>query len=294
MNSDAKHRHRSPLSISAGRFLRNRVAVVCMGLVVFFVAACVVGPLLLPDEPERLPLERQNRPPTLRHWFGTDSAGRDLLLRCLEGGRISLAVGLVGTAVSVIIGVGYGAVAGYIGGRADNVMMRFVDILYGLPYMLFVVLIMALIGEGITPAQRILAMFIALGAVQWLTMARIVRGEVTALREEEFVEAARAAGARGPRIIFRHIVPNLAGVGVVYATLTVPAVMLQEAFLSFLGLGVQAPLASWGLLIKHGAGVIEYYPWLVIFPGAMFTAVLFALNFVGDGLRDAFDPQMHR
>ena len=171
-------------------------------------------------------------------------------------------------------------------------MMRFVDVLYGLPYLLFVVLIMAVIGRDITPTQRIVAMFVALGAVQWLTMARIVRGEVVALREKEFVEAARAVGAGWPRIVFRHVVPNILGVVIVYSTLNVPAIMLQEAFLSFLGLGVQQPLPSWGSLIRDGAAIMEIYPRLVIAPGVMFTLVLFALNFVGDGLRDALDPQM--
>jgi len=272
--------------------VRNRPALVCLAVIAVFAVACFAGPWLFALDHAELDLEQCSRGPSAQHRLGTDALGRDLLARCLAGGRISLEVGLVGTVVSVLIGVAYGAVAGYFGGRTDALMMRFVDVLYGLPYLLFVVLLMAMLGRDITPGQRIVAMFVALGAVQWLTMARIVRGEVVALKEKEFVEAARATGGRWPRIVFRHIVPNLAGVVVVYATLTVPAIMLQEAFLSFLGLGVQQPLPSWGSLIRDGAAAMETHPRLVIAPGAMFTAVLFALNFVGDGLRDALDPQL--
>jgi oligopeptide transport system permease protein len=285
---------RSPLRISLRRFRRNTLALVCLAVVGLFAAACVVGPWLMEaDYAEGDPAD-QYEEPSAEHWFGRDQNGRDLLVRCLVGGRISLAVGVVGTLVSVVIGVAYGSVAGYAGGRTDRAMMRFVDVLYSLPYILFVVLIMAMLGRDITPGQRIVAMFVALGAVQWLTMARIVRGEVVALKEKDFVEAARATGAGWRRIVFRHIVPNLAGVVIVYATLTVPMIMLQEAFLSFLGLGVQKPLPSWGSLIRMGADAMRAYPRLLIFPGLMFTTVLFALNFIGDGLRDAFDPQMQR
>ena len=282
----------SPFRISLRRFLRNRLAVVCLVLVAVFAVVCIAGPWLSQYDYRRVPLDDDwPQGPSARHWFGTGELGRDLLVRCLVGGRISLAVGLVGTLVSVVIGVSYGAVAGYRGGRTDGVMMRFVDVLYGLPYLLFVVLIMAMLGRDITPTQRIVAMFVALGAVQWLTMARIVRGEVVALKRKEFVEAARAAGAGWVRIVFRHIVPNLAGIVVVYSTLTVPAIMLQEAFLSYLGL-TDKELPSWGSLIGEGASAMEAYPHLLLFPGLMFTLVLFALNFIGDGLRDAFDPQM--
>jgi len=294
--SPAEQSHKSPFRISLGRLMRNKLALACLAVVTVFAAACVAGPWLLEwllevdyEEPSYAEMYQG---PSGGHWFGTDSLGRDLFVRCLIGGRISLAVGLVGTLVSVLIGVSYGAVSGYLGGRIDGLMMRFVDVLYGLPFLLFVVLIMAALGRDITPAQRIVAMFVALGAVQWLTMARIVRGEVVALKEKEFVEAARATGAGWVRIVAWHIVPNLAGVVIVYASLTVPAIMLQEAFLSFLGLGVQQPMPSWGSLIHEGADAMQSYPRLVIFPGAMFTLVLFALNFIGDGLRDAFDPQM--
>lgn len=282
----------SPLRISLRRFRRNKMALGCVALLGAFTIACVVGPWVARVTYSELDTAHGFQRPSPRHWVGTDQYGRDVLVRALVGGRISLAVGLVGTLVSVVIGVGYGAVAGYCGGWVDSAMMRLVDVLYGLPYMLFVVLIMACLGTRVGAAERILAMFVALGAVQWLTTAIIVRGEVRALREKEFVEAARAAGARHGRILFRHILPNLAGVVIVYSTLTVPQVMLQEAFLSFLGLGVPQPMPSWGALICDGAAVLETQPHLVLFPGAMFTAVLFALNFVGDGLRDALDPQM--
>ena len=287
-----RREHKSPLRISAGRFLRNRLALVCLGIIAFFAVACIAGPWLITDHYADVQLERMNEPPSRTNWFGRDSNGRDLLVRCLIGGRISLAIGLVATLVSVLIGVSYGAVAGYFGGRLDGLMMRFVDVLYGLPYLLLVVLIMAMLGRDITPTQRIVAMFVALGAIQWLTMARIVRGEVVALKEKAFVESARASGARPLRIIFRHIVPDVAGVVIIYATLTVPAVMLQEAFLSFLGLGVQKPLPSWGSLIRDGVSAMTIHPRLIIIPGLMFPAVLFALNCIGDGLRDAVDPQM--
>ena len=288
----AEQSHKSPLRISLARLLRNRLAIVCLVVVIVFAAACIAGPWVLNANYADPSYTEIQQGPSGEHWFGTDSLGRDLFVRCLIGGRISLAVGLIGMLVSVLIGVSYGAVAGYLGGRTDSVMMRFVDVLYGLPFLLLVVLIMTALGRDITPVQRIVAMFVALGAVQWLTMARIVRGEVAALKEKEFVEAARATGAGWVRIVARHILPNIAGIVIVYATLTVPAIMLQEAFLSFLGLGVQQPLPSWGSLIRDGAAAMESYPRLVIFPGVMFTAVLFALNFIGDGLRDAFDPQM--
>ena len=290
--SPAEQASKSPFRISLERFLRNRLALICLGVLMLLAVACVAGPWFIEAGYDDQDLISAGRRPSADHWFGTDAVGRDLLVRCLVGGRISLAVGLIGTLVSVVIGVTYGAVSGYAGGRIDGLMMRIVDVLYGLPFILLVVLIMAALGRGITPTQRIIAMFVALGAVQWLTMARIVRGQVVALREKEFVEAARATGAGWLRIVARHIVPNLAGVVIVYATLTVPGIMLQEAFLSYLGLGVEQPLPSWGILIKHGAEAMEVCPWLIIFPGALFAVALFALNFIGDGLRDAFDPQM--
>jgi oligopeptide transport system permease protein len=217
------------------------------------------------------------------HLLGTDMAGRDLLVRILYGGRISLAVGLSATVVALTIGVIYGAVAGFVGGLPDAAMMRIVDILYALPFTLFVILLMVFFG------RNIILLFVAIGAVEWLTMARIVRGQVMSIKRMEFVEAAKVLGFGRRRILFRHILPNLLGPVIVYTTLTVPSVMLIEAFLSFLGLGVQPPMSSWGVLIKDGAEKMEEFSWLLVFPGAIFSLTLFSLNFLGDGLRDALD-----
>ncbi len=247
--------------------------------------AALLAPLLAPQRYDEVNLPAALSPPGASHWLGTDALGRDLLSRLLYGARVSLAVGLAATLVSLLIGVSYGAIAGYVGGRTDNLMMRLVDILYGLPFMFLVILIVMVAGRSL------LNLFIALGAVQWLTTARIVRAQVMSLKEQEFVEAARALGAGPLRLIFRHIVPNLLGVVIVYATLNVPAVMLQEAFLSFLGLGVEQPMPSWGTLIAEGARSMEVCPWLMVFPGIAFSLTLLSLNFLGDGLRDALDPQ---
>jgi oligopeptide transport system permease protein len=211
-----------------------------------------------------------------------------VLARVLVGGRISLMVGIISTFVSLIIGVSYGAFAGYMGGKIDNAMMRFVDVLFAIPYMMLVIVLLALFNRSL------FLLFAALGAVSWLTMARIVRGQVLSLKNQEFVEAARSIGVPTWKIIFRHLVPNTLGVVIVYATLTVPSVMLQEAFLSYLGLGVQAPLSSWGTLAAEGAQNIAIFPWMIIFPGLTMAITLFSLNFVGDGLRDALDPQMRK
>ncbi len=218
-----------------------------------------------------------------QHWLGTDRLGRDLLVRLLYGGRISLMVGLLATFVSLTIGVFYGAIAGFIGGKLDSVMMRVVDILYALPFPIFVILLMVFFGRDIV------LIFVAIGAVEWLTMARIVRGQVLSLKRMEFVEAAHSLGLRKRRIILRHMIPNLLGPVIVYTTLTIPGVMLLEAFLSFLGLGVQPPMSSWGVLISEGAQVMEEYPWLLFYPSLSLALTLFSLNFLGDGLRDALD-----
>lgn len=268
------------------RFMRNRPALVGGAFIVLMGAIILLTPVIMPYSYEEQNLEEQYQSPSLKHWMGTDSKGRDLMTRVFYGGRISLAIGLAGAVVSLIIGVAYGSMAGFAGGKTDNIMMRIVDILYGLPFLFFVILIMTIVGRSL------LVLFIALGVVEWLTMARIVRGQMIMLKEQEFVEAARALGASNSRIIVRHLLPNMMGPIIVYATLTVPAVMLEEAFLSFLGLGVQPPASSWGSLAADG--MIHITPvrtvwWLVVFPGAALASTLFALNFLGDGLRDALE-----
>ncbi len=268
------------------RLMKNKPALAGGAFIIFVGIIVLLAPLIVPYNYDEQNLGEQYQGPSLKHWMGTDSKGRDLLTRVLYGGRISLAVGLAGAAVSLLIGVTYGSIAGFVGGRTDNIMMRVVDILYGLPFIFFVILVMTIVGRSIY------VLFVALGAVQWLTMARIVRGQVIMLKEREFVEAARALGASNMRIIIFHLLPNLMGPIVVYATLTVPSVMLEEAFLSFLGLGVQPPASSWGSLAADGMALItpvRTYWWLVIFPGVALASTLFALNFLGDGLRDALE-----
>ncbi len=232
--------------------------------------------------------EYEGLPQPRTHYIGTDQLGRDLLTRTVYGARISLAVGFLATLVSFLIGVTWGATAGFIGGKVDNVMMRIVDIMYGLPFMFLVILLMVVFG------QKIFLLFLALGAIQWLTMARIVRGQVISLKNQEFVEAAETIGVSPIGIIFKHLIPNALGPIIVYATLTVPAVMLEEAFLSFLGLGVQAPQTSWGALISEGRQLMETAPWLILYPGGALAVTLLSLNFLGDGLRDALDPQLRK
>ncbi|HVL78255.1 MAG TPA: ABC transporter permease [Sphingomicrobium sp.] len=270
------------------RLKRNRLALFSLFTFIAIVLFCVVGPYFSSWDGEQQDLIRGASAPSADHWFGTDTLGRDLMVRTMEGGRISLLVGLVATIVALLIGVVYGATAGYVGGRVDAAMMRFVDILYALPFTIFVILLMVAFGRSLW------LMFVAIGCVEWLSMARIVRSGVIALRRQEFIEAAVSLGYSHRRIIFRHLIPNVIGPVIVIATLTVPAVMLLEAFLSFLGLGVQPPNASWGVLINEGQQNMEIFPWLLIFPAFFFALTLFSLNFLGDGLRDALDPKSAR
>ena len=271
------------------RLSRNRAAMVS-GVVLVVIAALAIAAPWIPGlaDPAAQDLRLAATPPSLAHPFGTDNLGRDQLARVVYGGRISLMVGLVATLVSLLIGVTWGAVSGYRGGNLDLFMMRVVDILDSLPYIFLVILLLVFFSRSL------LMLFVALGLVQWLTMARIVRGQVLSLRTQTFIEAARALGAGDRSVIFRHILPNTLGPVIVYTTLTVPQVILQEAFLSFLGLGVQPPAASWGTLVSDGARVIALFPWLVLFPGAALSLTLLCFNFLGDGLRDALDPQDRR
>ncbi|MFZ4604702.1 MAG: ABC transporter permease [Caulobacter sp.] len=268
------------------RLLRNRAAVAGMIVLALMVLLAVVGPFLV-----SFPYDKVTKtdiwlgPLRGGHLLGTDSLGRDLLARLLAGLGVSMAIGVVATSVSLVIGVVWGATAGYLGGRIDEIMMRIVDTLYSLPFIFFVILLMVTFG------RNIFLIFLAIGAVEWLTMSRIVRGQTLSLKSREFIEAARAAGLSSSQIIFRHIVPNLLGPVVVYVTLTIPAVIIAESFLSFLGLGVQPPMASLGTLIATGAQDMEMAPWLLVFPSATMIVTLMAFNFIGDGLRDALDPK---
>ena len=269
------------------RLLKNKAAVTALLVLVVMVVSVIIGPMLSNWDHEIPDWDHYSTPPSLEtgHLFGTDALGRDLFVRTMIGGRISLLVGLVATLVSLVIGVSYGAVAGYFGGRVDNLMMRFVDGIYAMPFMFFVIVLMVVFG------RNIFLIFVAIGAINWLDMARIVRGQTLSLKNKDFVEAARACGATEFHIIRRHIVPNLLGVVMVYVTLTIPQVILVESFLSFLGLGVQEPLTSWGALVNEGAQELETAPWSLLFPAGFLAATLFAFNFLGDGLRDALDPK---
>ena len=265
------------------RLRKNRLAIFGGSVLLFMIVVALLTPWIAPYSYEAQNLDLGATPPSAEHWLGTDIFGRDVLTQIMYGGRISLAVGFIATAVALLIGVTWGAIAGYVGGKVDAVMMRLVDILYALPFMIFIVLLMVVFG------RNILLLFLAIGAVEWLTMARIMRSQVQSLRQQEFVEAAVSVGLSPAAIIRKHVVPNALGPIIVYTTLTIPSVMLLEAFLSFLGLGIQPPATSWGLLISYGAETMEEYPWLLICPGCALTLTLFSLNFLGDGLRDALD-----
>ena len=264
---------------------KNKLALVGFVILLFLIVVSLLTPWIAPYSYEEQNLMLGATAPSAAHWLGTDIFGRDMLTRIMYGGRVSLMVGFIATAVALIIGILWGSIAGFVGGRADAVMMRIVDIMYALPFMIFIVLLMVVFG------RNILLLFVAIGAVEWLTMARIVRSQVMTLRKQEFVEAAYSMGLSRWAIIRRHIIPNTLGPVIVYTTLTIPSVMLLEAFLSFLGLGIQPPQSSWGLLINYGVETMEEYPWLLIFPGITLSLTLFALNFLGDGLRDALDPR---
>lgn len=270
------------------RLRRNKLALFGLCFIIITATLAIITPWIAPYAYDAQDLALGPSPPSAQHWLGTDYLGRDLLTRLLYGGRISLMVGFAATGVSLLIGVLYGATAGFLGGRTDSAMMRLVDILYALPFTIFVIILMVFFG------RNIILLFMAIGAIEWLTMARIVRGSVISLRKKEFIEAAEAMGFSKWRILTRHLIPNALGPIIVYTTLTIPQVMLLEAFLSFLGLGVQAPMSSWGLLIRDGADHMEQYPWLLLAPSVTLSLALFSLNFLGDGLRDALDPRASR
>lgn len=268
------------------RLLANKAALVGGIILLILIFLAIFAPWIAPHSYSYQNLELGAQPPSSDFLLGTDTLGRDLLSRILYGARVSLLVGFVATGVALIIGVSWGIVAGYFGGRVDSIMMRIVDVLYGLPFIIFIILLMVIFGRNIW------LLFGAIGAVEWLTMARIVRGQVLTIKNQEYVLAAQAMGVSNIQMFRKHIFPNILGPIAVYATLTIPQVMLLEAFLSFLGLGVQPPMSSWGTLIRYGVESMEEYSWLLIYPGLTFTITLFALNFFGDGLRDALDPKI--
>ena len=268
------------------RLLANKAAVAGGLILLFLIVLAVFAPWIAPHSYSYQNLELGAQPPSSEFLLGTDTLGRDLFSRILYGARVSLLVGFVATGVALIIGVSWGIIAGYFGGKIDSVMMRIVDVLYGLPFIIFIILLMVIFGRNIW------LLFAAIGAVEWLTMARIVRGQVLSIKNQEYVLAAQAMGVTNMQMFRKHIFPNILGPIAVYATLTIPQVMLLEAFLSFLGLGIQPPMSSWGTLIRYGVESMEEYSWLLIYPGLTFTITLFALNFFGDGLRDALDPKI--
>jgi len=307
----------SPSRLALRRFKKNRAAVASALLLFAMMAACVLVPALSPFRYDHTDLALGPTPPSLTHWMGTDYFGRDLAARVFFGGRISFTVALIATSLSLAIGVTWGGVAGYFGGRVDAILMRVVDALYAFPFLIFVILLMVFFaGQGAAPHRafcsvlglfvarpddpsyypvfQIIIVFAALGAISWLTMARIVRGQVLSLKQQPFIDAARTLGAGHATILFRHLIPNAIGPVIVYTTLTIPEVMMAEAFLSFLGLGTQEPLSSWGLLAAAGAETMDLYPWQLVFPALMLALTLFCFNFLGDGLRDALDPRARK
>ena len=286
-SADATPAGRSPWRDARLRFMRHRAAVASVVILALVTLACVFGPMLLPNAFDSVDWNLMSAPPTRAGWhlFGTDELGRDLLVRTLIGGRISLLVGVLATLVSVTIGVVWGAVAGFAGGRVDGVMMRIVDMAYAVPYLLVAILVVTVFGRDI------LLVVGAIAALSWLNMARVVRGQTLSIKSREFIEAARAIGVPTWRIILQHVVPNLMGVVVIYTSILVPGVILSESVLSFLGLGVQEPMTSWGVLIHDGAAVMGAAPWMILFPAAALSITLYCANFIGDALRDALDPK---
>jgi oligopeptide transport system permease protein len=278
---------RSLWSDARRRFLRNRAAVISLCILTVICLACAIGPLVLPHAFDSADWDAMSIRPTFvnSHYWGTDDAGRDLLVRCLVGGRVSLTVGLLATISSVALGIVWGATAGFVGGKVDAFMMRVVDMMYAIPYLLIAILLVTILGREFYLVVLTITVF------SWMDMARVVRGQTLSLRSREYVEAARAIGVSTPRIIFSHIVPNLLGVVVIYTTVTVPGVILTESALSFLGLGIQEPMTSWGVLIYDGAKTMEGSPWILLFPAGLLSITLYCFNFIGDGLRDALDPK---
>ena len=269
------------------RFFRNKAAVISLAILSLIVLACIVGPWVLPHDFDTADWDAMSVAPSMvnAHYWGTDDSGRDLLVRCLIGGRISLMVGILATIASVSLGIAWGAVAGFMGGKVDAFMMRIVDMMYAIPYLLIAILLVTVLG------REFYLVVITITAFSWMDMARIVRGQTLSLRSREYVEAARSIGVSTTRIITSHIVPNLLGVVVIYTTVTVPGVILTESVLSFLGLGIQEPMTSWGVLIQDGTKVMDVSPWILLFPGAMLSITLYCFNFIGDGMRDALDPK---
>jgi oligopeptide transport system permease protein len=287
MDAAARLRGRSLWRDAAERFTRNRAAMGGVIVLCFIAVMSIIGPMMSPYTLEELSWENISAPPSFEnsHWFGTDDTGRDMWVLTWMGARVSLTIGVMTTVVALLIGVVYGATAGYVGGRADNLMMRFVDVLYALPLLFFIIILVTVFG------RNIYLVFLAIGCVEWLTMARIVRGQTLSVKRKEYIEAALASGVTNAVIVRRHVIPNVIGPVIVYVTLLVPTNILVESYLSFLGLGVQEPLTSWGVLISRGANALETAPWLLLIPATFLAITMFCFNFIGDGLRDALDPK---
>lgn len=270
------------------RLKANRLAMTGLGILIFITLTAIFGPLISPYSYSDQSLIMANQPPSSDHWFGTDNLGRDLFIRVVYGARISIAIGIVASMINFFVGVIYGGISGYMGGRVDSIMMRIVDIMYGIPLLLYVIMLMVVLGSGL------MNIFVALGLVYWLRMARIVRGQILSLKEQEYVLAAKLVGASTGRILARHLIPNSMGPIIITVTLAIPEAIFTEAFLSFIGLGVAAPMASWGVLASEGAANLRSYPYQLLFPALAISITMLAFNFLGDGLRDALDPRMRK